>query len=178
MTKKDHQAIFAVAEELFQQRPDWIIFFREIFGIQGALLTQLKTPKERREFEVTDEYARIQQMLTELKEAAVDQSQKKEPIKVLPIRVSKQLHLALKQESHDFWTSVNKLVIEKLKRTVNPELMKGAVAPEKTITARLPESLHEHLQVEITELDAKSINQLAVAKLRQPIDPSVFQKGG
>ena len=60
------QAILEVAERLFAANPDWIIFFREIMGLDGIVRRTFQTPDSLMRFECSAEYARIREMLDAL----------------------------------------------------------------------------------------------------------------
>ncbi len=43
MTKE--QEVLRVADEMFQQSPDWVTFFREILGLEGSRSSGLSRPR-------------------------------------------------------------------------------------------------------------------------------------
>ncbi len=64
------QAILEVAERLFAAEPDWIVFFREIMGLDGIVRRTYQTPDSLMRFECSAEYARIREMLDALRQNA------------------------------------------------------------------------------------------------------------
>ena len=57
-----------MAGEIYQQNPDWVTFFREVLGVEGAARRLFPTADEFLLFEQSDEYAEIQQMVAKLRE--------------------------------------------------------------------------------------------------------------
>jgi len=109
-----------IAAGMFQQQPDWITFFREVLGVDGLVRRLFTTPEELAEFERSEEYAEIQQMLARLRERnAADNG--KEPTRVITVRLPKSLHESLRAEAHDRKTSMNQLCISKLLMVIESE---------------------------------------------------------
>ena len=75
----DAQAILEVAERLFTAEPDWIVFFREIMGLDGIVRRTYQTPDSLMRFECSAEYARIREMLDALRQ----RQQEKTPVIVI-----------------------------------------------------------------------------------------------
>jgi predicted HicB family RNase H-like nuclease len=109
-----------IAAGMFQQQPDWITFFREVLGVDGLVRRLFTTPEELAEFERSDEYAEIQQMLARLRERNAADSGK-EPTRVITVRLPKSLHESLRAEAHDRKTSMNQLCISKLLMVIESE---------------------------------------------------------
>ena len=63
------------AAETFRRSPDWVTFYREILGVDGVINCLFPTFDKRCEFEKSDEYAKIQQMLARLREKSRGQKQ-------------------------------------------------------------------------------------------------------
>ena len=116
------QEALRMAAEMFRQEPDWVTFFREVLGVDGVV-RRLFNAGEIAEFEQTDEYAQIQQMVAKLREQNRAQSESKEPTRVITVRMPKSLHESLRAEAHSRRTSMNKLCISKLLQVVNEELI-------------------------------------------------------
>lgn len=118
------QEVFRVANDLYTQEPDWVTFFREVLGLDGIVRRMYKDATELAQFEQSDEYKNIQQMLAKLREKNGDPNGgPKEPTRVITVRMPKSLHEALKAEAHDMHTSMNKLCISKLLQVVDEELV-------------------------------------------------------
>jgi len=75
------------------------------------------------EFEQTQTYGTIQQMLAKLREANGPPPEKGEPNRVITVRLPKSLHDLLREEAHEHRTSMNKLCISKLLRMIDKELV-------------------------------------------------------
>jgi predicted HicB family RNase H-like nuclease len=117
------QEVLRAANELFQQEPDWVIFFRNILGVDGIVRRLFPGQDALTAFEQTDEYQTIQQMLAKLREKEGDTDSPKEPNRVITVRLPKSLHEALKAEAHDRRTSMNKLCISKLLQVIDEGLV-------------------------------------------------------
>jgi len=115
------------AEALFAQDPDWVTFFQRMLGLGGLIRQTYTTPESLAEFEQSEAYARIQQMLAKLRERQSDAPSPRKDTKVITVRLPKSLHDALREESYEYRTSINKLCISKLLQFVAREL----VPPER-----------------------------------------------
>jgi predicted HicB family RNase H-like nuclease len=127
------KTVFGVAQDFFKTSPDWVTFFREVLGMDGVVRKAFLDPKALAEFELTEEYAEIQQMLAQLREQA-NILPPKEPTRVITIRIPQSLHDALTSEAVAYHTSVNKLCISKLMQIIDGELVpsdKPAFAKQK-----------------------------------------------
>jgi predicted HicB family RNase H-like nuclease len=107
------------AETLFSQSPDWATFYRETLGSQGIVRQVFANRETLAEFEKTDAYQQIQQMLTQLRKAGPLPSEEFEPTRVITVRLPKSLHEALRDEAHEHRTSMNKLCISKLMQIID-----------------------------------------------------------
>jgi predicted HicB family RNase H-like nuclease len=124
MTEK-RQEVLRVADELCRQDPDWITFFREVLGLEGIVRRVYTEPEALAQFEQSEEYQQIQQMLAKLREKSPDVQvgDNKEPTRVITVRLPQSLHEALKAEAHERRTSMNKLCISKLLQVIDDELV-------------------------------------------------------
>jgi predicted HicB family RNase H-like nuclease len=123
------QEVFRVANQLFSQEPDWVTFFREVLGVDGIVRRMYKDGPELAQFEQSEEYKNIQQMLAKLREKNGEPNgSPKEPTRVITVRMPKSLHEALKAEAHEMHTSMNKLCISKLLQVVDDELVPTEMA--------------------------------------------------
>lgn len=116
---EDQQEVVRVANQLYQQEPDWVTFFREILGVDGIVRKIYPTAEALAKFEQTPEYAEIQTMLARLR--AGKQAGGKEPTRVITVRLPKSLHETLRAEAHVHQTSINQLCISKLLQVVDGE---------------------------------------------------------
>ena len=118
------QDVIRAADEIFQQRPSWVTFFREVLGVDGIVRQMYQSPEALTHFEQTDEYQKIQQMLAKLRENDADlPGGPREPTRVITVRLPKSLHESLKSEAHDRHTSMNKLCISKLLQVIDEDLV-------------------------------------------------------
>jgi predicted HicB family RNase H-like nuclease len=112
-----------IANEMFQQQPDWITFFREVLGVDGLLRKLFVTPEDLAAFEKTEEYNEIQLMLAKLRDRSGAAADGREPTRVITVRLPKSLHESLRAEAHDRKTSMNQLCISKLLQVIDAELI-------------------------------------------------------
>ena len=123
--REDEQRVLQAAYGLFATSPppDWVAFFREVMGLNGVIRRTFRTAEELAEFEQTETYAEILQLLTRLRERTVPPEDPKEPTRVITVRLPKSLHEALRVEAHEHQTSMNKLCISKLLQFIDDELI-------------------------------------------------------
>ena len=50
--------VFRMADELFQRKPDWVTFYREVMGIEGIIRRAYPNQPELLQFETTKEVRR------------------------------------------------------------------------------------------------------------------------
>ena len=125
------RGVLEQAEALFARRPSWVAFYREVLGPDGLVRTIYASQAEREEFESSEAYGRIQQMLGQLRDQDADlPGGPREPTRVITVRLPKSLHDSLKIESHEHQTSMNKLCISKLLVSLNSTLqvLEGEIA--------------------------------------------------
>jgi predicted HicB family RNase H-like nuclease len=123
------QEVYRIADELYRQHPDWVTFFREVLGLDGLVRQVYNSPETLAEFEQSDEYQQIQQMLAKLRERGIEATNNpKEPTRVITVRMPKSLHEALRAEAHGRHTSMNKLCISKLLQVVDDALVPADAA--------------------------------------------------
>lgn len=136
MTQEDFQTrchkVRQFAQNLFQRGPDWVTFFREVLGVSGAARKVFANQEEYVNFERSEEYAAIQQMVNGLRLRKGGGAQN-EPTRVITVRLPESLHEALKREADDHSTSMNKLCISKLLQvlveTETADRLERAAAP-------------------------------------------------
>jgi len=133
---EQRQDVFRIADEIFQQRPSWVTFFREVLGVDGIVRQVYSTPETITQFEQSPEYQKIQQMLASLRESDSDlPGGPREPTRVITVRLPKSLHESLRAEAHDRHTSMNKLCISKLLQVVDEDLVPTEMAVSEDSTA-------------------------------------------
>ena len=123
--KSDQKRADAQREAMrrFDENPDWVVFYREILGVGGLVETLFPTPELRAQFEESDEYVEIQQMLARLRERQRGSKEADEPTRVITVRLPQSLHEALRHEAHQHRTSMNKLCISKLLQVIDEGLV-------------------------------------------------------
>jgi hypothetical protein len=125
--------VLQVAQELFQKKPDWVTFFREMLGVSGSARSVFTSQDEYVLFEKSREYAEIQNMVLSLRNRKIPGSggAVNEPTRVITVRLPESLHEALKAEAADHKTSMNKLCISKLLQVLGdqPQRQMPRVAP-------------------------------------------------
>ncbi len=132
------QKILGVAKQLYHGNPDWVTFFREVLGVDGAARSVFKTQKEYIAFEKSPEFAEIQGLVNALRNRKISPNAIHEPTRVITVRLPESLHEALKAEANDHNTSMNKLCISKLLQVLaeNPK----TVIPTRAGIAANPSS--------------------------------------
>ena len=130
-TADRQQEAYRVASEMFRQKPDWVMFFREVLGVGGVISRLFPTAAEKQEFERTEEYARIQQMLAKLREKRQTGGDE-EPTRVITVRMPSSLHESLRAEAHCKQTSMNKLCISKLLQVIDEGLIPANILQRKS----------------------------------------------
>lgn len=122
-TDSKEAQVYRLADELFQRKPDWVTFYREVMGIEGIIRRAYPTQPELLQFEMSREYSDIQQMVAKLRERAGEPAENREPTRVITVRLPKSLHESLRTEAHERKTSMNKLCISKLLQMVDSGLI-------------------------------------------------------
>jgi predicted HicB family RNase H-like nuclease len=119
------QECYRVANQLYQQGPDWVTFFREVLGVNGCVRTAFPTRDAMDVFEASKQYEEIQLMLAKLRERNTSKqpSGAFEPTRVITVRLPKSLHESLRAEAHEKRTSMNKLCISKLLQFIDADLV-------------------------------------------------------
>ena len=119
MTEIDREcAVQQAAEVLFRTNPDWVTFYRDILGLRGVIRRNYPTLETLCEFETTETYRQVQQMLRKLREykppkpseeekgpeeqaAKAVEKKPAEPTQVITVRIPRSMHDALKVEAHE-----------------------------------------------------------------------------
>lgn len=108
------QRVLQFARDLYRQSPDWIRFFKEVVGVDGAARKVFTNQKEYIAFERSETFHTIQRMVNALRNNKATSNSSHEPTRVITVRLPESLHEALKAEANDHSTSMNKLCIAKL----------------------------------------------------------------
>ena len=122
-TTEKCEEVQRTARELFAKRPDWVTFYRKILGLYGTIRRHYPTHEALDDFEQTEAFRHIQQMLRKLREQGPVPENPEEPTKVITVRLPKSMHEALRVEAHEHHTSMNKLCISKLLQFVDNKII-------------------------------------------------------
>jgi predicted HicB family RNase H-like nuclease len=116
-----HQAtaVLQVAERLYGMDPEWVVFFREILGVDGMVRRTFSDPESLIRFECSPQYARIREMLDALRGRQQDRPAEREAQRVVTVRMPRSLHETLKNEAGLLKVSVNTLCISKLMKLLD-----------------------------------------------------------
>jgi hypothetical protein len=60
-------AVLQVAERLYSMEPEWVVFFREVLGVDGIVRRTFSDSEGLSRFECSPQYARIREMLDGLR---------------------------------------------------------------------------------------------------------------
>ena len=126
----NYQEVLQVATRLYHQSPDWVTFFREVLGIKGVVRRAFPEVEAMVEFEKSEAFEEIQQMVGQLRERSDVPPANQEPTRVITVRLPKCLHESLRKEAHDRHTSMNKLCISKLLKIVDGEQKETGGIPQ------------------------------------------------
>jgi hypothetical protein len=122
-TPEKYQEVLETAENLYRQSPDWVTFFREILGVDGAVRKAFPTFDELTTFEQSQQFDKIQKLLVRLREKRSSVDAENEPTRVITVRLPKSMHEYLRTEAHDLRTSMNKLCISKLLQVIGEDMI-------------------------------------------------------
>ena len=132
-TDEKYEELVRVAEDLYQQNPQWDAFFREILGVKGAVRRAFPDSESLAQFEKSEQYDRIHQMLAKLRarrrsrapheEGSESPEESREPTRMITVRLPQSMHALLQHEAHERHTTMNKLCISKLLQIVDEQLV-------------------------------------------------------
>lgn len=114
-------AILQVAERLYSMEPEWVVFFREVLGVEGIVRRTFSDPEALMRFECSPQYARIREMLDGLRARQTGPQAERESQRVVTVRMPKSLHETLKNEAEQMKVSVNSLCISKLMKLLDEQ---------------------------------------------------------
>ena len=114
-------AVLQVAERLHAMEPEWVVFFREVLGVDGIVRRTFSDADALMRFECTPQYARIREMLDGLRARQSDRQSPRESQRVVTVRMPKSLHETLKSEAEQMRVSINTLCISKLMKLLDEQ---------------------------------------------------------
>ena len=168
-SQEKYREVLQVAENLYRQTPDWVTFFREVLGIDGAVRKRFPSFEELTAFEKSDEFDKIQKMLVKLREKRTTADPETEPTRVITVRLPKSMHEYLRTEAHDLRTSMNKLCISKLLQVIGEEMIPN----ERTVSGS--NSKTSASKPASPTVSATSVNSAPTATLSQPTTQPAVQ---
>ncbi len=102
-------SLLDAAKNLEDGRPQWAVFYRQVFGSRGLIHQVYPDPDDRYEFTQTDEYRQLKAMLNSLRSIVVGGAHR-----VITVRMPPELHEALKAEAKEKGASLNTIAVAKL----------------------------------------------------------------
>jgi len=118
-------AVLQVAERLYAMDPEWVVFFREVLGVEGIVRRTFSDHESLVRFECSPQYARIREMLDNLRSRQHDRPSDRESQRVVTVRMPRSLHETLKNEAGLLRVSVNTLCISKLIKLLDEREQRG-----------------------------------------------------
>jgi predicted HicB family RNase H-like nuclease len=114
-------AVLHVAERLYSMNPEWVVFFREVLGVEGIVRRTFSDPESLLRFECSPQYARIREMLDALRVRQQERPADRETQRVVTVRMPRSLHETLKAEADQMRVSINTLCISKLMKLLDEQ---------------------------------------------------------
>ena len=114
-------AVLHVAERLHSMNPEWVVFFREVLGVDGIVRRTFSDPAALLRFECSPQYARIREMLDSLRVRQQQRPSDRETQRVVTVRMPRSLHETLKAEAEQMRVSINTLCISKLMKLLDEQ---------------------------------------------------------
>jgi len=106
--------VLRLAIEAFPQTDNWVIFYREILGVEGVARKLFKKVEELGVWESTPQFEEVHTMLSALRSHDTGKGDTIESQRMITVRLPASLHEVLKKESDEQGLSINKLCITKL----------------------------------------------------------------
>jgi predicted HicB family RNase H-like nuclease len=120
-TRHAATAVLQVAERLHAMDPEWVVFFREVLGVDGIVRRTFSDPDALMQFECSPHYARIREMLDGLRSRQTERQSQREALRVVTVRMPRSLHESLKGEAEQMHVSINTLCISKLMKLLDEQ---------------------------------------------------------
>ncbi len=117
----DATAVLHVAERFYAMNPEWVVFFREVLGVDGVVRRTFTDSEALVRFECSPQYARIREMLDALRIRQQERHCERESQRVITVRMPRSLHESLKSEAEQMRVSVNTLCISKLMKLLDDQ---------------------------------------------------------
>jgi predicted HicB family RNase H-like nuclease len=111
--------VLRLAQDAFAKTDKWVVFYREMLGVEGVVRRLFTTPEEMRRFEQSEEFMELQEMVAAIRSQDTSKGDSAEPERMITIRLPKSLHDVLKCEADETNLSINKLCISKLLQRID-----------------------------------------------------------
>lgn len=158
-SQEKYREVLQVAENLYRQTPDWVTFFREVLGIDGAIRKRFPSFEALTAFEKSEEFDKIQKMLVKLREKRTASDPETEPTRVITVRLPKSMHEYLRTEAHDLRTSMNKLCISKLLQVIGEDMIPNERTGPGETTGGIPTTNHVPQPIHKPQIAAATVAQ-------------------
>ena len=129
-------SVLQVAERLHAMGPDWVVFFREVLGVEGIVRRSFPSATALSHFECSPQYSRIREMLDDLRNRQRERPTSREAQRVVTVRMPRSLHESLKAEADDMRVSINTLCISKLLKILDEDDRKD-LAPDRSASEEM-----------------------------------------
>lgn len=158
-SQEKYREVLQVAENLYRQTPDWVTFFREVLGIDGAVRKRFPSFEDLSAFEKSEEFDKIQKMLVKLREKRTTSDPETEPTRVITVRLPKSMHEYLRTEAHDLRTSMNKLCISKLLQVIGEDMIPNERTGTSESGSSSPSTNHSQQPIAKPQIAAATLSQ-------------------
>ena len=119
--RDEGDAVLQVAERLHAMSPEWVVFFREVLGVDGIVRRTFREPEALARFECSPQHGRIKELLDDLRARQRDRPAEREAQRVVTVRMPRSLHETLKAEADRHRVSINTLCISKLLKLLDDD---------------------------------------------------------
>lgn len=117
--KTRHSEMLRLAEVAFSKTGLWVVFYRSLLGLEGAMFQLFPDPTERHDFQMSAAHAEIQEMVAAMRSTDTSKGDGVEPERMITIRVPMSLHSVLVDESEQLGLSINQICVSKLLGPLN-----------------------------------------------------------
>lgn len=111
-------AILKIAADAFASSGSWVVFYRDMLGVNGLVHRTFDTEAKFQQFQKTAQFAELQEMVAALRSQDTSKGDAVEAEKMITIRLPDSLHKVLTAEAEAMNLSINKLCISKLLQPV------------------------------------------------------------
>lgn len=110
--------VMRLAQEAFAKTSSWVVFYRELLGVEGVVATLYPTQEERQYFEMQPEFLELLEIVTSLRTQDTSKMDAYEPTRMLTVRMPRSLHADVIRQSEEQGLSLNSYAITKLLQPV------------------------------------------------------------